>query len=193
MISAIILAAGRSLRMGQPKMVMPWGNTTIIGKVIETLHSAGIKDKLVVTGQDHDKIERALQKTDARLIFNPDHLAGGMLQSLQVGLQAQLPETSAVLVCLGDQPQIEKVCVEGICSAFEDREGSIIVPSYQMHRGHPWLVEKSHWSELLQMAPQKSPRDFLEANSKLIDYVNISSPTIIADVDTFNEYLKYRP
>ena len=105
MISAIILAAGQSKRMGQPKMVLPWGKSTVIEQVVMTFLQAGIEDILVVTGGAHEVVEKTLDPYPVRKIYNPDYAAGEMLSSLQLGLSKLHREAQAVLVGLGDQPQ----------------------------------------------------------------------------------------
>jgi CTP:molybdopterin cytidylyltransferase MocA len=84
MISAIVLAAGRSRRMKQSKMVLPWGNTTVIGKVIGTLIEAGVNDLHVVTGDNQKELENALPEYKIDFIFNPKFADGEMLTSIRL-------------------------------------------------------------------------------------------------------------
>ena len=121
-ISAIILAAGKSVRMGQQKMLMPWGNTTVLGKVIDTLQAAGIEDIVLVT---NSKIAPQVTIYKLRVTFND---GGEMLTSIQLGLQAQKPSAEATLICLGDQPQVEERSVRNVSDAFRQNKSSI---SYQ--------------------------------------------------------------
>ena len=192
MISAIILAAGESKRMGQPKMLMPWGKSTVIQTVISTIQDAGINDILVVTGGAHNQIESMIGQA-AQVVFNENYAEGEMLSSLQRGLTAKKHEASAALICLGDQPQVQRRSVQRILREYKETNASIIVPSYQMHRGHPWLVAREHWDAILQMRAPDSPREFLNRNSRKIRYVEINSPTILQDLDTPEDYLKSRP
>ncbi len=192
MISAIILAAGESKRMGQPKLLLSWGETTVIGKVVDTFHAAGIQDVLVVTGGAGKQVEKAVANS-ARILFNSDYARGGMLSSLQAGLAAVKPEAEAVLIGLGDQPQVEAGSVRLVMDAYQRTGAAIVVPSYQMHRGHPWLVARIHWNAILQMHTPDSSRDFLNHHSREICYVDIDSPSILQDLDTPQDYLKSRP
>ena len=105
-ISAIILAAGKSIRMGQPKMLMPWGNTTVLGKVIETLQAAGVEDITLVYRLRTDCTRKITAITNYESTLNEN--GGEMLESIQLGLQAQKPTAEATLICLGDQPQVEE-------------------------------------------------------------------------------------
>ena len=191
MITAIILAAGESKRMGQPKMLMPWGKSTVLQTVISTFQSAGIDDILVVTGGAAKQVEELIGKT-VQTVFNKDYETGEMLSSIQVGLAEKMREASAVLICLGDQPQVEERSVRYICNAFLTSKSQIIVPSYQMHRGHPWLVARPLWKDLLAMKAPKTPRDFLNKYARKIHYINVDTPSVLADLDTPEDYLKFK-
>lgn len=185
-ISAIILAAGKSKRMGQHKMLMPWGDTTVLEKVIQTLRSSEMEDIVLVTNIE---ISSTLKLHEERIVFNDDN---EMLTSLQLGLRSQKPSAQAALICLGDQPQIEERSVRSVCEAFQKRNSDLVVPSYQMRRGHPWLAARPLWEEILAMQAG-SMREFLKAHTGEIEYVNVDTPTILQDLDTPEDYLKYKP
>jgi molybdenum cofactor cytidylyltransferase len=186
-ISAVILAAGKSVRMGQPKMLMPWGNTTVLGKVIQTLQSAGVDDIIAVT---NSKIAPQVAGYGVRIALNDE---GEMLESIQLGLQAQKPSAVATLVCLGDQPQVREEDVRRVCDGSGQSRSGIVVPSYQMRRGHPWLIIRERWDEILGLRAPQSMRDFLNAHREEIFYVECDSPGILQDLDTPADYLKYKP
>ncbi len=193
MISAIILAAGESKRMRQPKMLLPWGNTTVLGHVIDVFQSAGIENILVVTGGARQEVEAVVGSKKANTVFNTDYTHGEMLSSIQCGLRALSHQTEATLVALGDQPQVEERSVRSIMEAFNQTDSKLIVPSYQMRRGHPWLVARGLWSEILEMKFPDSPRDFLNRHALEIQYIELNTPTILQDLDTPEDYLKSRP
>ena len=196
MISAIILAAGESKRMGQPKMLLQWGKASVLTQVISTFQNAGIKDVNVVTGGAHEQVEQVVKQNGARSVFNKDFAKSEMLSSLQCGLEVLIREKSeivAALIGLGDQPQVEMECVQLICETFWETKSKLIVPSFQMRRGHPWLVERSLWRELLEMASPQSLRHFLNKHSEEIHYVEVDTPSILADLDTPEDYQKSRP
>jgi molybdenum cofactor cytidylyltransferase len=193
MISAIILAAGQSKRMGQPKMLLPWGKSTVIEHVIGTFLNAGIKDVIVVTGGTREQVEGTISQYPVRKIHNTNYAAGEMLSSIQRALQRMPEQAQAVLIGLGDQPQVQEKTVRLICEAYRGSQSRLIVPSFQMKRGHPWLVARPLWSEILDLKPPESPRDFLARHANEIHYVNVDTPSILADLDTPEEYQKSRP
>jgi len=188
MISAIILAAGESKRMGQPKMLLPWGDKTILTHVISIFQNAGLEDTLVVTGGAREKIEKLVASYNVRTVFNKEFKGAEMLSSIRYGIQALPPQTQAVLIGLGDQPQVQDRSVRMVCETFIQTKSSIVIPSYQMRRGHPWLVERSLWEELLK---SKTPRDFLNRHPTEIQYISVKDPNILADIDTPEEYQKW--
>jgi molybdenum cofactor cytidylyltransferase len=193
MISAIILAAGQSKRMGQPKMLLPWGNLTVIEHVIVTFLNAGIEDIVVVLGGAYERVEETIKPYPVRKIHNQDHIAGEMLSSLQCGLRQMPEQAQAALIGLGDQPQIQEGSIRLICEASREKRSWLIVPSFQMKRGHPWLVARSLWHEILALKPLETPRNFLNQHADLIHYVNVNTPTVLADLDTPEDYQNTRP
>jgi len=193
MISAIILAAGQSKRMGQPKMLLPWGKVTVIEHVIATFLNAGIEDVLIVTGAAHDLVEKATRQYPVQRIYNSGYTTGEMLSSLQCGLRALSDQAQAALIGLGDQPQVQERTVRLVCETYLESKSRLVVPSFQMRRGHPWLVTPPLWDELLQMQPSESPRGFLNRHADEIRYVEVDTASILADLDTPEDYQKSRP
>lgn len=173
-------------------MLLPWGESTVLQTVINTLHLAGIQQILVITGGAREQVE-ALIGDSARACFNLNYQEGGMLSSLQLGLSEIKAEAEAMLICLGDQPQIQERTVRDVCAAYKENASKIIVPSHQMRRGHPWLVPQNYWEEIREMQAPSTMRDFLSKHAKQIHYVNLETSSIVADLDTKEDYLKSKP
>jgi molybdenum cofactor cytidylyltransferase len=192
-IGAVVMAAGLSKRMGNPKMVLPWGKQTVIEKVITTLLSSGIKEVVVVTGGASDEIKAVVSGQPVQVVFNPDYADGIMLNSLRVGLKALDQSLDASLIALGDNPQIEQVIVEKIVYEYKNTQSRIIVPSYDMRRGHPWLVDKSLWQTLIEWDINRTLRDFLNQYSKEIHYLSVNTPSVVMDLDTPEDYENQKP
>ena len=126
-VAAVVLAAGRSQRMGSPKMVLPWGDVTIIEKVISSLHRGGVSDVVVVTGGARGEVERVLERGSAGAVFNPDYQKDSMIYSLRTGLAALPPSVDAAMVVLGDQPQLKAAMVNELLVMFDDRQDRILI------------------------------------------------------------------
>lgn len=193
MISAIILAAGQSKRMGRPKMLLPWGKLTVIEHVVVTFLNAGVEDIVVVTGGASEQVEQAIDRYPVRKVHNSEYESGEMLSSLQRGLREMPEQSQATLIGLGDQPQIREESVRSICEAYRESKSNLIVPSFQMKRGHPWLVARSLWSQILALEPPETPRDFMNQYADEIRYVDVDTPSILADLDTPEDYQDSRP
>lgn len=193
-LGAIVLAAGLSTRMGAPKMLLPWGNQPVIRHVIEVVLSAGIREVAVVTGgykADLDPILAALPVVNA---FNPDFANGEMLNSIQVGLNALPESVQAAFLVLGDQPTITgEIFGKLVESSRAISPGKIIIPSFHFRRGHPWIIPRAFWQQILDLQPPLTMRDFLKENEPAIDYVEFDTPAILQDLDTPQDYEKYRP
>ena len=151
---------------------------------------------MVVTGAEREKVEGLVgvlaERYPVRCIFNPAYETGEMLSSLQCGLAGLGPEVDAALIELGDQPQVESGTARSIVEAFKSSGARIVVPSYQMRRGHPWLVEKSLWDKIQALRPPQTPREFLNAHADEIKYVNMDTPSINEDMDTPEDYKSSR-
>jgi molybdenum cofactor cytidylyltransferase len=192
-ISAIVLAAGASRRMGQSKMLLPWGATTVIGKVLETLIKCGVSDPVVVSGRDQAQLHQVLSPFAIRWVHNSNYEHTDMLQSLQLGLPAVSEDADAFLIVLGDQPQIEASVVEQVIATYQDHHPAIVIPSYQMRRGHPWLVRRDLWASMAALPADANLRQFLNQHTDQIEYLNVDTPSILMDLDTPEDYQRLKP
>lgn len=192
-VGAVVLGAGMSRRMGKPKLLLPWGETTIIGQIVSALQSGGALPVTVVVGAEKQAIETALAGSDARIIVNPDYERSEMLRSLKIGLESQPDAVEAILVTLGDQPEIEPGVVRAVIRVYHERREPLIIPSFQKHRGHPWLLDRRLWEEVFALSEEKTLRDFLNAHLAQIHYLNVNTPSILRDLDTLEEYRAARP
>jgi molybdenum cofactor cytidylyltransferase len=189
--AAVVLAAGESKRMGRPKLVLPWGQGSVIGHVVLTLMEAGVKEIVVVTGGANLQVITALSALPVRTLHNPDYAGGEMLSSCQLGLTALDSRISAALIVLGDQPQIEVGVVKSVVGVFEKDHPLLVVPSYQMHRGHPWLAARSLWPAIKALRPPQTLRDFFAQNAAQITYVPVETDSILQDLDTPADYERF--
>lgn len=183
--------------MGQPKMLLPWGETTVLGGAIATFGAVGLGEILVVTGAGRAQVEALVQefsqKYPLRSIFNPKFKEGEMLSSIQAGLAALGPAESAALIALGDQPQVRGDIVRRICQVYIETQAPLVIPSFNLRRGHPWLVAKGLWQELQALPSLATPREFLEEHADIITYLSVDDDSILRDIDTPEDYVHQRP
>lgn len=190
MIAAVLLAAGESRRMGQPKLTLPWGEAgSVIAHVVGLFRQAGADPIIVVTGGHREAVEGALRGSGAMCLFNADYRDGGMLSSVRVGLgHLQGDDSEAALLGPSDLPSLTSETIHRILERWQRSGGDLIVPSYQMRRGHPVLIGRRLWPELLDLNSSLSLRDFLRQRADGIDYVMVDDPGVIVDLDTPGDY-----
>ena len=182
--------------MGQPKLSLPWGRTTVLGQVVETFAAAGLEDILVVTGGACQQVEELVsllsKKYPVRGIHNPAHAEAGMTSSMQTGLAALGAEVQAALIGLGDQPQVRQETIRSTVTAFIQTGPPLVFPSFQGRRGHPWLAACRLWPELLALPQTTTARQFFKTYTGQIAYV-AADESILQDLDTPGEYFRQRP
>lgn len=217
-ITAIVLAAGLSRRMGHPKMLLPWGETTVLGQVVRTLTDSttdsftesrketdSTADSLtdsrketgdgedfeivVVTGGARGLVEAEVARLKAeglpvQAVFNPQYEAGEMMSSIRAGLAAIGPQAEYALIAPGDQPQLSVESARRVVEAARRHGSRLILPSFGMRRGHPWLVRRDLWSDLMSA---ETGRIFLRAHEAEIFYVE-ADETVLKDLDTPEDY-----
>ena len=192
-VGAVVLAAGMSRRMGQPKVLMPWtGRKTILEQIFEQLLLARVPHVTVVTGNRAGEVVALAKRAGVNDVHNPDYARGEMLSSLKAGLAAMPAHVAAALVVLGDQPRIQARVVSQVLTAYAEGAGDIVAPSYKMRRGHPILIDRRYWPEIMALPEDGSLREILNRYQDRIGYVNVDTDSILGDVDTPDEYREER-
>jgi molybdenum cofactor cytidylyltransferase len=154
--------------------------------VTEVAACPAVTDVVVVTGHEPDRITALLAPYSVRCVFNPAYARAEMLVSLQVGLRALSAEAQAALVVPGDHPRLQRDIIQRVIDAYQP--GTLVIPSYQMKRGHPILIDRAWWDELLALPETASLRDFIRAHEDHIRYVVVETDSVLKDVDTPEEY-----
>lgn len=190
-LAAIVLAAGRSTRMGRTKQLLPWAETTLLGEVVNRLRAAPVSDIVVVTGAEREAVEASLaevQQADARVrcVFNPDFAAGEMARSLQAGLRALPGNRQAALVALADQPRVETAITEAVLQRWRETQAPVVAPVHAGRRGHPLLFDRALWPALLKLPLHANPREVVEQAA--VEKVEVDTDSIFFDVDTPEDY-----
>ena len=167
-----------------------------------------VHDLVVVTGHQADQIAALLSSYPVRCVFNSAYAQADMLVSIQVGLRALPAEATAALIVLGDQPRIQRAVIQRVteqspsfakraaCASHRKRRGgidaqqpqAIIIPSYQLKRGHPILIDRALWPEVLALSETTTLRDFIRAHEAQIRYVVVETDSVLKDLDTPEDY-----
>jgi CTP:molybdopterin cytidylyltransferase MocA/xanthine/CO dehydrogenase XdhC/CoxF family maturation factor len=193
-ISAIILAAGESMRMGSPKLLLPYLDKTIIEKVIEQVLQSEVKHIIVVLGSEKDKIRNQIRDYPVIITDNPDY-KNGMLSSIQCGLRALPDDTDAVMLLLGDQPMVTGPVIDQLTDTYRHSDKGILIAVHKEKRGHPILIKIKYRKEIEQLTFENSMHDFTRKFAKDIFEVETGTQDILRDIDTPEDYhkeIKYR-
>lgn len=187
MICAVVLAAGCSSRMGSQKLLLPFGQKTVISHIIEQVLSSGIEAVYAVVGHQADELVQELSDKPISIIHNPDYQSG-MLSSVRAGIR-NLPQVCrAVLVILGDQPSIKPEIIKQMTDAFYKTKSKIVIPVYDDKRGHPILFSTVFREEILGSYDRIGLRGLLRAHAEDVYEMNVSDSAVLADMDYPEDY-----
>jgi molybdenum cofactor cytidylyltransferase len=189
MIWAIILAAGESRRMGRQKLLLPFGEKTIIETVVGNAVQSKANGVLLVLGSDAERIAQKVKDLPVKASVNPN-FRQGMLSSIQWGFEHLPEDTRAALVMLGDQPFIPGSVISKIIDAYNQTERGIVIPVYNKKRGHPILVDMKYRDEVEQLDPDIGLRALVHNHTEDILEVQVDTPGILRDIDTVEDYNK---
>jgi len=192
MISAIILAAGESRRMGeQNKLLLPIDGEILILKFVKSVCASDVDDVLVVVGHEAEKIKDILQGQPVRFVANPSYLLG-MTTSIQAGVRAVSPESDGLLICLSDMPFAETTDFNCLIYTFNDfrlpESSLIVVPVFQEKRGNPVLFSREFRGKILQYKGEGC-RGILQEYPQSVTEVMMENDNLFRDVDTLEDYI----
>lgn len=187
-ISAIVLAAGESRRMGSPKMLLPFRNKTVIETVIENVLGAGVEDVIVVLGAHMDKIKKLTEKYPVRHCHNENYKSG-MLSSVRCGFALLQAGCRAALVMPGDQPVIKPKEIIRVMEAYSDSGKGLVMPVYEKKRGHPLMVDARYYEEVKNIPEEEGLRSLSVIHPDDVLEVKTDDPGVLNDIDTREDYL----
>ncbi|MCZ6676628.1 MAG: nucleotidyltransferase family protein [Candidatus Poribacteria bacterium] len=187
-ISGIILAAGLSTRMGEPKQLLPFGDSTILETGLDNLLGSGLDEVLVVIGHEAEKIRARIQHKPVKIVFNPDYQVG-MLTSAQCGVRAISASADAFALTLVDLPMITSDLVDLVIDAYTQTEHGIAVPSYNYRRGHPVIFDRRYVADILALDGENGGvRSLYRKYADDIHYVTVDTDRILRDIDDRGDY-----
>ncbi len=188
-VSAILLGAGESKRMGVNKLMLPWGKVTVLNRCLETLLKSKIQEVVVVLSPRTSRSVRFLKRPKMKVVLNPN-FKKGMSTSIRKGLKAIHPKSEGILIALGDQPFLNIRTVNALINAYVRGKGRIIVPSYQGQRGHPVLFDRVYRRELLELKGDVGGRSVIERHAEEVKDVRTRSESVVKDLDIWKDYEK---
>jgi molybdenum cofactor cytidylyltransferase len=192
-IPAIVLAAGRSSRMGRPKATLPVSDShTFLTRIVRTFLDSGVDDVIVVVGHDADAIAASFSESGlpARFVVNREY-DRGQLSSLLAGLNViDRPGVAAVLMTLVDVPLVSSSTVRAVIDAYRRTGVPIVRPTSGDRHGHPLLIDRSVFAALRAADFKSGAKPVVRAYASAIGDIPIEDEGAFTDIDTEEEYRK---
>ena len=183
-ITAIVLAAGKSLRMGSNKLLVELNGRPLLRHSVEALKASSVNDVIVVTGNEPERVQTALERLDVKFVHNANFVEG-LSTSLKRGLAAAPAEADAALVCLGDMPLVDAQTINRLVAAFNVAEHrTICVPTFEGKRGNPVLWGRQHFIAINEIEGDQGARLLLDALSDEVVEIAVKTQAVLIDVDT---------
>jgi molybdenum cofactor cytidylyltransferase len=190
MISAILLAAGQSRRMGDFKQLLPFQGKTFVECCVDHLLATNVDEVVVVTGHRQAEVRQALANRHIKFAFNADYHMG-MSSSIKCGIQSLDKTTSAIVIALADQPQIHSSIICKVIAAYQTEHPLIVVPVFANRRGHPIILDMKLREEIMAIDPAQGLRQVVLAHKAQTLYVDMASDSILLDFDYPQDYQKF--
>jgi molybdenum cofactor cytidylyltransferase len=187
-IAVIILAAGRSARLGSPKQLLSYRGKTLLQHSIDTALESMASQILVVLGSKKDSIKKEIEQTQIFILENSSW-ESGMASSISCGitnLQIIAPETEAVILMVCDQPFVNAKLLNNLITKHKDSKQSIVASSYANTLGTPALFHKSLFVELLALQGESGAKSLIKKYSQQVGFVSFDQGSI--DIDTRENY-----
>ena len=190
-IASIVLAAGRSSRMGpRNKLLEPINGEPMVRRAAATALASGAQPVVVVTGHEAPAVTAALRGLDVTAILNPDY-ADGLSTSLRAGLRALSPDIDGALILLGDMPETEVGVLRALMAAFTGTS-AICVPVRHGRRGNPVLWGRRYFAEMMELTGDTGAKPLMARHeAKLVD-VEVMTDSIFHDIDAPDDLMRLK-
>jgi molybdenum cofactor cytidylyltransferase len=190
MIPALVLAAGKSTRMGQTKALLPLGAETFVSRIVGTFRAAGVEDVVVVVGHDAARVSDALSQLEPppRIVLNPEY-ESGQLSSILAGLRAiDRPGVTAMLLTLVDVPLVSPETVRAVLLRYRTNSAAVVRPVSGSRHGHPVLIDRKLFPQLRAANPASGAKPIVRANASDAGDIEVDDEGAFTDIDTPDEY-----
>lgn len=173
--------------MGEPKQLLPFGESTLVETVVDSMLGARFDEVIVVVGHCAAQIQEQLGERPVKTVFNLDY-HDGMLTSAQAGIRA-LKERNAFALLLVDQPFITSVLIDQVIDAYVQTRKGITLPSYNYKRGHPVIFHRRYADDILALGAESGGvRTLFKRCSDDIHYVTVNTDRVLRDIDYREDY-----
>jgi molybdenum cofactor cytidylyltransferase len=187
MIGAVILAAGMSQRMGEPKLFLPFKGHTIIEEVIDHVKASKVGCVRLIYGSHDERWKKLAREKDIACRKNSEYQKG-QSTSVKKGVQIMPHGLEGFIFILGDQPLVDSKIIDKMIDTFYERKASIVVPLYAGVRGNPVLFHGKWRDTLLSLTGDRGARNIIRQNRDEVSYVRFDHSIYNMDVDTKEDY-----
>ena len=187
MVSVILLAAGESKRLRMPKLLLPFGKSTILEQTIDNLLNSRVDEVIVVLGYRAEEMMRKLANRPVKIAINPIYHQG-MSTSIVKGLSLVNDRAQAIMVALADQPLINRQTINRLVEESLGYDKGIVIPTYQAERGHPVIFSSEYKEELLGLKGDIGGKKTIKEHPNDTLEVIADSKAITMDIDTIKDY-----
>lgn len=189
-ISAILLAAGESRRMGHlNKLALPVDGIPLLQRTVQTLLQARLREVVVVVGHEQHSVRRMLAGIPVRIVSN-DRYMEGQMTSVYCGMQALQQPCDGVMVCLSDQPLLEIHDINRLVDHFLNKPAAVLVPTYRGQRGNPIILASQYRADILNGERNLGCKRFIEKNPDLVTTLECDNDHVVFDLDTPEDYAR---
>jgi molybdenum cofactor cytidylyltransferase len=161
-IAGIVLAAGRSARLGRPKQLLPVHGEPLIRHTLRRVLASSLDQVIVVVGHEAEQVRDAVAGFPVECFFNPD-AAAGQSTSVRAGLAALSPDVESAVFILGDQPGVDPNVIDALIASWRTSGAPVVVPRYQDRMGNPVLFDRQVFSELAALEGDTGARPVVRA------------------------------
>jgi len=184
-IAGVVLAAGKSSRMGGPnKLLAEINGKPLVRIVVDAVLASRARPVIVVTGHQRERVEAALSGLPVKLVHNPQ-FADGLGTSLKAGIAALPAEADGAIVCLGDMPQVDAALIDRLIGAFDPDAGAlVVVPTIDGKRGNPVVWSRRFFGDLMNVEGDVGARHLIGRYTEAVVEVPLTGTAALTDVDT---------
>jgi len=190
MIAGIVLAAGRSTRLGRPKQLLPYRGRPLLAWVVAAMAGSRVDETVVVLGHDGERIAREVDLRGARAVYNERYVES-LSTSLQAGLAALGEDVTAAVLTVGDQPLLDADVIDALVDLHMRTGAPIVATDYGAYQGAPLVLHRSLWPLARRIHGDQGARALLRAyaNADAIATVPVP-PALAVDIDTWEDYTR---
>lgn len=191
MISLVILAAGKSTRMKENKLLLKLDGETLIERVVKTVKGSSADEVIVVLGHEAEKVREQLVKLDCKLVVNENYMRG-QSESVKVGLAAVSSSAEAVMILPADVALIDAESINSVIDEHRKSKSQIVIASHKHQSGHPILLDRALFQEVSQIDESAlGLKAVINRHRSEVKYVEVGTQNVLIDIDTREEFDKY--